>query len=243
MKRLRRNLLLVAAAFAVVLACAACGSTETTLATAEPGDVIKYGQYYVNSGTEVEDLEWIVLANEDDRLFLLTKDIIAYWPYAYPEDTIEYTDPTEPWKHSAIRDVLNSQEFLDLVFSEEEQAAIETVPFGDGVNCKVFLLGQSECLAYDPGQYGAAEFTYNADNLRKQYYETEYGKLEQVLDEKIGTTWVLRETASDNPRAAVVMTQDGSATSGLVDANGNPTIPLSITGYQGVRPAIIVQVP
>lgn len=225
-----------------ILCSLGCSSSEPTLATAKPGDVITYGQYFVDTDDELDDLEWIVLANEDNRLFLLTKDIVLYAPYAYADDYTEYTDPEEPWKSSQIREVLNGNLFYGTAFTEEEQAAIETLS-DDAGKYKVFLPGQSEVLEYlSEDQYGAT-YTPYAESLRSISYEGEDGEIWKTLEDRIGQAWVLRETLEERPTSVMLISESGTPISGLNDDDGNRLLSFPIQGHYGIRPVIIVDVP
>ena len=65
---------------------------------------------------EIEPVEWIVIAKEQDKALLLSKYVIDSKPYNDVNQDIS-------WSESSIREYLNG-EFMDYCFSEAEKAAI-----------------------------------------------------------------------------------------------------------------------
>lgn len=80
------------------------------------GDEIEFGSY------KSEPIEWIVLDKTDGRVLVISKD--ALFDY---DDRVQYDDwpkDVTSWASSDIRKHLNSDEFLDSIFTESEQKAI-----------------------------------------------------------------------------------------------------------------------
>lgn len=118
------------------------------------GDVIKYGKYEQDNNLTngKEDIEWIVLAKENERIFVISKYIIDYKQY---HDTKEFVT----WEYCTLRSWLNDT-FISNAFSNAEQSRIPTVNVkadhnneynthaGNNTNDKLFLLGISEVNEY-----------------------------------------------------------------------------------------------
>ena len=79
------------------------------------GDEIEFGSY------KSEPIEWIVLDKADGKILVISKD--ALFDY---DDRVQYDDwPRDvTWASSNLRKHLNSEEFLDSIFTESEQKAI-----------------------------------------------------------------------------------------------------------------------
>lgn len=162
--------ILLALALAAVLA--ACGmptetrtdSDETTtrpdaattapqhqrvpVSEAQVGSYVLFGSYEQDNDTAngKEDIEWLVLAKEDDRVLLISGVALDYQPY----NTI-YASVT--WENCSLRKWLNGT-FLNDAFSESERAMIPGVTVsadedpGDGTTDQVFLLSITEANKY-----------------------------------------------------------------------------------------------
>ena len=122
------------------------------------GDEVIFGSYEQdNKGDEAEDIEWIVLDKEDDRLLLLSKYILDAKPYDGREEReLELVGTT--WETCTIREWLNS-DFLKEAFSDEEKALIYIteidnswdfydVTGGKNTQDQIFLLSRSEASDY-----------------------------------------------------------------------------------------------
>ncbi len=76
---------------------------------------IQFGNYWQSNGANKEPVEWLVLKEEADRMYVLSK---------YCLDCIPYSDGHKTaWKNSVARKWLN-EEFLGEAFSSEEQDRI-----------------------------------------------------------------------------------------------------------------------
>lgn len=78
-------------------------------ALCEVGDIIEFGDYEGNT-------EWRVLAKEEDKIFLISKDIVALKQFHVENVAIT-------WEECTLRSWLNS-EYYDAAFSEDEKAMI-----------------------------------------------------------------------------------------------------------------------
>lgn len=89
--------------------------------TYQIGEEISFGTYEQNNDPSdgTEDIQWIVLKQENDRVMLISKYCLDAKPY---NSTLESVD----WAHCSLRAWLND-EFFDSAFMAEEQARILTV--------------------------------------------------------------------------------------------------------------------
>ena len=88
----------------------------TDIATIEDFDIIKLGKYEQdnNIGNGPEDIEWIILKKEDEKVLLLSKYILDYKYYNEDNNKTEVT-----WENSSIREWLNTK-FYNAAFSDYE---------------------------------------------------------------------------------------------------------------------------
>lgn len=91
---------------------------SSVFASAKPGNELQFGTYEQdnNLSNGAEPIEWIVLANEGDKIFVLSKYMLD------TGDIVEWTK-TVTWATSEEREWLNST-FYEDVFSEEEKRCI-----------------------------------------------------------------------------------------------------------------------
>jgi len=120
----------------------------------EPGDTIFFGKYRQSEWTDdKENISWIVLAKESDRLLILTTKCIDCKQF-------HDVDETCTWETSSIRRWLNN-DFLEDAFNGPEKSKIltvnvpadgnphyDTVFLGDATEDKIFLLSIIEAEKY-----------------------------------------------------------------------------------------------
>ena len=132
------------------------------------GDIVKFGKYYQSSSKQKDAVEWIVLAQKEDSVLLLSKYILDAKPY-----NDELVDVT--WETCSLRKWLNG-DFLKEAFSESEIENIldskiknpsnwfplraniggfksnneKFVSGGNNTIDKVFLLSWQEAIKYFP---------------------------------------------------------------------------------------------
>lgn len=140
----------------VLFALTACSDNKTKsvdIEEATVGDIIVLGSTEQDNNAENgnEDIEWLVLAKEDNRLLVVSKKVLA--------SMAMQSDRPVPWESCPVRTWLNDT-FLKESFSEEEQEMIQEVTvttednetFGtDGGNDttdKLFLLSYEEATKY-----------------------------------------------------------------------------------------------
>lgn len=181
------------------------------LCNAKVGDYVLFGAYEQDNDLSDgnEDVEWLVLAKDDDGILVISRYVLDY---------MQYSSSTEnaSWDTCSLRKWLNGT-FLDSAFSEDEQLRIRDV-IG-----KVFLLSTSDAYKYMdtdearrcvPTAYAIAKGAITSNTYR--------------VDGKDTCGWWLRTPYSSNWHAAVI-TIDGAVSTLDVD--------LWLV-YYGVRPAL-----
>lgn len=129
-------------------------SERSPLSNAQVGSYVYFGSYEQdnNNSNGKENIEWLVLEKEDNRMLVISKYALDFQPY---NDT--WTEVT--WETCSLRKWLNGK-FLDAAFSTEEKNSIisSTVsadynpkydtPPGNNTTDKVFLLSITEANKY-----------------------------------------------------------------------------------------------
>ena len=146
------------------------------------GDIIKFGNYFINDNKTKEPIEWRVLEVSNDRALLITKDAIDCKPYNNESRNIT-------WEECSLRQWLNN-EFINQAFSKEEQNEIILTNIsnpnntyfekwsgkkawgGNNTKDKIFLLSIDEAEKYFKGikdtvckatNYAKQQRAYTAD--------------------------------------------------------------------------------
>jgi serine/threonine protein kinase len=150
---------------------------------AEVGDTVIFGTYEQDNDTSngKEDIEWQVLAKENNKLLVISKYGLDCQPY-----NTSYEDVT--WETCTLRTWLNKT-FLNDAFSETEQAAIaqttvtadnnprfDTAP-GSETTAKVFLLSIDEAEKY-----------FSSDDAR-QCAPTDFAVAKGAWENYTGNCW------------------------------------------------------
>ena len=175
------------------------------LKTANVGDTIKFGKYEQdnNLSNGKEDIEWDVLAKEDNRVLLISKYALDCKQY-----NTERTDIT--WETCSVRKWLDGT-FMDSAFDGAEKSIVkktkvlaEKNPYystdpGNATTDKVFLLSINEANKYFgsdedrkciPTEYAKANGAYTSSGYTKNGVPT--------------CGWWLRSPGDDQGRAANV---------------------------------------
>ena len=191
---------------------------------AEVGDLVTLGTYEQDNDYEngKEPLEWIVLKKDGKKALLVTRYGINNAHFDASSTLLDPDERVVTWADCALRESLNSQEFMDSVFSPEEQAAILLTTITDEVNPetgtapgepsedKVFLLSISE-----------AERLFASDEDRKAI-PTEYARENGVfmMNKKTVTVqsclWWLRSPGNAANKAAYIGTNGIISYSGFI---------------------------
>ena len=166
------------------------------------GDIVTYGHYEQDNNPEngKEEIEWLVLDREDDRILVISKYSLDCQPYnAYRRNVT--------WETCSLRKWMNSS-FQSDAFSKEELARIPTVTVsadrnpdfeinaGQDTIDRFFLLSISEVNHFFPS------------DTERECKATEYAKAHGCLvNSKLGTCWWwLRSLGSDSINAANIRT-------------------------------------
>lgn len=222
-----KKILCVLAALAMLVAMVACnkgGGKGTNdkrdeLKNAKVGDYIFFGKYEQDNNifNGSEDIEWLVLANENNKLLVISKyglDCQIYNTY-----NALYTSVT--WETCLLRKWLN-ESFISKAFSTEEQNQIQNTTVtadknpeydtspGNDTTDKVFLLSITEVNKY-----------FNSDDARKcvptayAIAQGAYANDNYPVDGKATCWWWLRSPGRDFDNAAFV------SIPGMVASYGN----------------------
>lgn len=240
MKKIAMPLLLVFVMFSLA-ACSADDAVEN-YGSATVGSYIRFGTYEQdnNQSNGSESIKWLVLAKEDNKLLVISKDNLAY--RQFHGDCIADT----VWENCDLRKWLN-EEFLQDAFSVQEQEAILITNVdvdvsshgdefqGNNTQDKVFILSASEAEMYFAED--SDRVAQNTKTVKKFLSENFFGPGDS--DEH---SWWLRT------RAGGIKFDDGSliVASDFVDDDGriNDKNELFIitsgshTSYYGIRPVL-----
>ena len=190
------------------------------LTKAEVGDTVLFGSFEQdnNIANGKEEIEWVVLTKEDDRILVISKYALACRQY-----NSTYTNTT--WETSSLRDWLNTS-FVSTAFIADEQAMIPDVTISDGDSPanktvdQVFLLNINEVNQY---------FSTNKD---RRCSPTVSARTEADLSDTDNCNWWLRSSGYNSQSAAIV------ASDGYVGNGGLSVVTVSV----GVRPAMWIDV-
>ena len=187
------------------------------LKTAKVGDIINFGAYEQDNVkiNGKEEIEWQVLAKEDNKLFLISTKALDCQQY-----NTSYTDVT--WETCSLRSWLNDT-FLNAAFSKKERSLIRTTTVsadknpkydtdaGNETTDKVFLLSITE-----------AEKHFATDDSR-QCEQTAYAVANGAYGSAGGNCWWwLRSPGRDQNDAAYVRGDGEVLCHGInVDDDGN----------------------
>ena len=169
---------------------------KNTYRSAEVGDIIYFGNYEQDDDTSdgKEPIAWRVLAKEDDRILVISNNVIDHKAYSTGDDSIpSYTLSNRllslvPWEICALRTWLNDT-FLNEAFNSEEQAVIPYVTVTVNSYCdyygtvypandttdRVFLLSVDEVNQYfdNDAARSCGEWWWlrtPVENLNEYYY-------------------------------------------------------------------------
>lgn len=204
------------------------------LSTATRGNYITFGCYEQdgNYSNGTEDIEWIVLAKDSNRLLVISRYALDAKPY-----NTSCTEVT--WETCTLRKWLNN-EFLNTAFTEVESSMIPTVTVvahknpeydtdpGNDTQDKVFLLSIDETTEYCGWNYmQECEPTAYAKKRGAFYYGNGYyvGEIDGLC------RWWLRTPSSGLDGAAYACT-DNDFGGLFVDAD-----------HGAVRPAMYINLP
>lgn len=171
-----------------------------SLRNAQPGDAVTFGHYKQENVDEcVEDVEWLVLKREGNRLMCISKKVLYGRKFNETNDNVT-------WESCTVRTWLNN-DFLNECFSYEEQQRIpvsyvsadknskyDTDP-GNGTWDRVFLLSGTEF--YDV-YWGANDKEIYSNRVGMP---TKYARANGAYVKDVNTRaayWLLRTSGSNN---------------------------------------------
>ncbi len=228
------------------------------LAEVTTGDYVRFGSYEQDGDDEngKEPIEWMVLSNNDSKLFLLSRYVLE------PGKINAKTEEEVTYENCGLRKWLN-EDFLGKAFDEDEAAVIATTTLEDvGTEDKVFLLSWDEAKNADYGfpekmdrRCGATEYSKRRldrdGDGKKESVDTCPGYLQGVMhytyDGDTACYWWLR-TLYKEDRFMLIGERGGWTEttywgkrlfSGHDDGEGDEMF--YIRGF-GVRPAIVVDI-
>ena len=172
--------------------------------TPDVGDIISFGSYEQdnNASNGKENIEWIVLAKENNQLLVTSLYALDCQPYHTAKSN-------ETWETCSLRKWLN-ETFLNDAFSMEEQNRLVvttvtadanpswTTPQGNDTNDRVFLFSSSEATQY-----------FASDKLRK-CAPTAYAIAQGADTNDSNCWWWLRTRGGGDPCQSVRVTNGGS---------------------------------
>ena len=203
------------------------------LKNSKVGDIVYFGTYEQDNDTTngKEDIEWLVLAKEKNRVLVISDKALDCQPY-----NSSYTEEVT-WEKCSLRKWLNN-DFINAAFTAEERAKIPTVMVstdknpeydtdpGNATKDRVFLLSIVEVEKYFPSnearkcvptEYAISNGAYTSDSYTKG------GK---------ATCWWWLRSPGDYQFFAANVYSDGS-----VDEDGN-----GVNYDLAVRPAMWITI-
>jgi len=202
---------------------------KVLLSKGDVGSYVFFGSYEQDNNTSNgnEDIEWLVLAKEDNKLLVISRYALDCQPY-----NTSHTDVT--WETCSLSKWLNGT-FISNAFSSDEQNMIQTTtvtadknpnydtPPGNNTTDKVFLLSIPEVNKY-----------FSSGEARK-CAPTDYAIAQGVYPDDIysvdgkGTCWWWLRSPGNYSKGAVGVVIDGSVYDSGDSVNRN---------NGGVRPAM-----
>ena len=166
------------------------------LKTADVGDIVLFGSYAQdkNAVSGKENIEWQVLAKEDNRILVISKYALDFQRY-----NSSYNPTT--WETCPLRKWLNIG-FIDAAFSAEEKAMILTVTVPADKNPE---------YSADPGNVTQDKVFLLSINEVKKYFSSDEARKCAMVMKKQGNArlWWLRSPGNGLASAAFV-DNDGS---------------------------------
>ncbi len=196
--------------------------------SADIGDYIFFGSYEQDNDTSngKEDIEWLVLAKENDAILVISRKTLDCQPY----NTMSTTTSSVTWEKCSLRKWLNSS-FLNNAFTKDEISIIPSVTVsadrnpelgtssGNNTKDQVFLLSIKEANKY---------FKFNGARI---CFPTKYARAHNRSDSDYDYWW-LRTTGVNASNVANVG----------YDGHINDYGDYAFYDYYGVRPAMWINI-
>lgn len=213
-------------------------SQKSSLVDIEIGQTIKFGSYEQDNNTKngKEEIEWQVLAVENNKALLISKYVLDCQQYNSNSKDVMWTSCTlRKWLNDAFLNSAFGTQHQELIVastvSADKNPKYET-DSGNDTTDKVFLLSITEAEKYFPDDdVKRCTLTEYSKAVRKENEKNSNKSIGGVLSHLLGKTdtvgWWLRTPGSQYDAAAI--NNDGS-----VDFSGS-----SVTNnLGGVRPAM-----
>ena len=204
-----------------------------------PGDIITFGKYEQDNkkSNGKEDIEWIVLAREGNKVLVLSRYALASKPYNNKK-----TDVT--WETCSLRKWLN-KDFYESAFDEEDKSCIvkTNVPADKNPECETSQGNPTEDNVF---LLSIAEFNkYFASNKNVMCDGTPSCQAQDKTRNATTFVWWLRTNGDSQRHAAcVVYYADGPInTHGIFVDRVKECTSMKELGNSGVRPAIWLELP
>lgn len=188
---------------------------------------IKFGRYFINRKMEMDEIEWTVLDEFDNKKLLISKHCIETMQYDYEENRIKNPD----WRTGIVRTWLNSY-FLNLCFiiKEKERMVPQTIKMPDGTELsdKIILLNSKEVERYFPeAKDRRAKPTSWAKSRKNPSFE------DVLYTERGYCSWFLRDPSERFENNYTTVNTDGA-----IDLVGGD---FHLGGRKGLRPVILLK--
>ncbi|MBR6089757.1 MAG: serine/threonine protein kinase [Anaerolineaceae bacterium] len=162
--------------------------TGSPAASVKAGDVVRFGRYEQDEAAGADEIEWQVLAVENGRALVISKNGLDAKPYNDVQGSMM-------WENCSLRSWLN-ETFLQSAFDENERSRIhETTLSNDGGETKdmIFLLSTDEINRYfaDVGSRGCEATAFAKQNGA-------------VVSAEGKSSWWLRSQGLNSKKAASV---------------------------------------
>lgn len=166
------------------------------LKNANVGSYVTFGAYEQdnNISNGKEDVEWLVLAKEGNKVLVISKYVLGCQPYNTSNTSVT-------WETCSLRKWLNGT-FINIAFSAEEQAMIPAT------QDRVFLLSVTEANQY-----------FTSDEARK-CAPTNYASAHGAFTFGRGTCWWWLRSPGDTQNRAVNVLDDGDVQECGFDVSG-----------------------
>lgn len=202
---------------------------ETTdpLAILEEGNIFAFGSYEQDGNTHngPEDIEWIVLEKQEDRILVISRQILDCQSYHRQWDSVT-------WETCSIRSWLNST-FYNAAFEKEEQERILTTAVHTEPNPKFSISGgrdtEDKLFFLSLGELN--RYFYSDDG--RMCRATQYALNQNAYEGATGGSWWLLRTPGDKTSKVMSVNSDGS-----IDHDGGDVT----STRSGVRPVMWLKV-
>ena len=161
---------------------------KNSISIAEEGDYITFGAYEQDNDLSngKEDIEWLVLAKDEDKLLAISRYILDCGPYNSSEEDVL-------WRDCSLRTWLNN-EFYHAAFDADQQEMIAVSDAKDGNN--PFFEDPIEEIYVDHvfllGPFGFQFEKYFQMSPQRRPQKTAYAKAQGAMEE----LWWLKSSCS-----------------------------------------------